>query len=1349
MKSSSKSVRSTFFVGQIISLLVISTILSGLYLINRNQGLRSEQEEHHQVFAMMTQAIASYLEHEEEYIGSLLSYVAYSDTVAMEINRRLPGLLAVYSVTPNCQVDRVLWCPDRQQPFIGADLSGTPLASYIRNGISGHDSAVTSVYTSLLTGRQVVTYIYPYHGQLLLVEQDFVQLTKVIEKSGMQGAFGNNIIILTKQDSNQILYKSSHETMPYWEIPVDTEPTIRIGGKLYFYDTQSLSTMGLRILVLTPYSYYQSFIYSTFVLFVLIFAVFVGMLGVANYWVNKALLNPLANFEEGIRRGLDRSGETTITPVGLGTDLHEWQSIEQSYNELVSNISEQMRVNRELSESLRVLMDSVPDAILITEIDDRILFTNATTETMLGQTEKDLRGTLIGNLVQLEGVHDFRQNYETRTVSSDGDGFYVLVRCRIVTYESRPMKLYLVTDIRQRKAAEAALRMSEERLSALLGHTPNVAVEMFNEEGKILFWNPAATRMFGFQADEAVGKLIDEIMPNTDSANRFHRIIKTITLTGQAYGPVEWRFTDHQGTSRAVLFTMFRLPGDEPLFASMDVDITDRIEMEDALRVSEKRLRDVIDSSPFGAHLFELQGDELVFTGYNRSAEEILRLNHSEWVGKTIQTAFPSSTDTEIRELYRSIARNGGNYHRDSVEYDDGNIHRVFDIHAFNTGPDKLCAFFMDVTERRRAEEQLAQVRAIMDGAFSNSTMGLMIFEVPGYRMLEINAFGCETLGVGREWIGHPLSELYQVVKLIPYDDRNVSFTESPVDRIAVKGETYRGELMKLRRDDGAERWVMVNGAPIRDARGNIVAGVIGFPDITELREAETALAQEKETLSVTLRSIGDGVIATDTEGRVTMLNREAETMTGWDTPEACGKPLTEVFRIISERNRQPAKNPVEIVLRTGQIEGLANGTILIAKDGTERMIADSAAPIRDRDSNIRGIVLVFQDVTGKYLMEREIQKAQKLESVGVLAGGIAHDFNNILMAILGNLSMVKYLTTKNERVSQMLNDAEKACLRARGLTQQLLTFAKGGNPVREATALPNLIRESADFVLTGSNVTCEYAFEASLPLVSLDAGQVSQVIQNLVLNAKQAMPEGGRIEIDTITTELEPKNRYQLPEGQYLRITVRDYGTGIAPENLPRIFDPYYSTKDTGSGLGLSVSYSVIKKHDGIITVESEMGKGSVFTILIPVADAESRPLSENTDEFITGEGRILLMEDEPTVQAVASRMMERFGYQVILASDGIEALGMYQRAMNSESPFDLVILDLTIRGGMGGRETMERLLELDPKVKVIVSSGYSNDPIMANPGQYGFLGMIPKPYKMMDMSRVIHAVLYPKKED
>jgi signal transduction histidine kinase len=385
----------------------------------------------------------------------------------------------------------------------------------------------------------------------------------------------------------------------------------------------------------------------------------------------------------------------------------------------------------------------------------------------------------------------------------------------------------------------------------------------------------------------------------------------------------------------------------------------------------------------------------------------------------------------------------------------------------------------------------------------------------------------------------------------------------------------------------------------------------------------------------------------------------------------------------------------------------------------------------------------LLEQMAERQRMEDELLKARKIKSVGVLAAGIAHDFNNFLTGILGYVSLAKVVAQTDAKVVAYLTAAEQACQRATALTQQLLTFAKGGAPVRHTVSLVELLKECAGFVLRGANVRGDIQIAADLWPVDVDAGQINQVVHNVVLNAMQAMPGGGTVQVRAENVVLAAGVPFPLPEGQYVKITVQDSGCGIPEEVLANIFDPYFTTKPEGSGLGLTTAYAIVIKHEGYITIASEVGVGTTVVIYLPASQKAMVSAQTHSPVLLSGSGRILVMDDEEMIRNVLRQLLESLGYTIECVQDGTEAVTAYQRAQAAGQPFTAVILDYTIPGGMGGLETLARLRVIDPQVTALISSGYANNPVMADWAYYGFSGVVPKPYTIAQLQEALHHVL------
>lgn len=516
--------------------------------------------------------------------------------------------------------------------------------------------------------------------------------------------------------------------------------------------------------------------------------------------------------------------------------------------------------------------------------------------------------------------------------------------------------------------------------------------------------------------------------------------------------------------------------------------------------------------------------------------------------------------------------------------------------------------------------------------------------------------------------------------------------------------------------------------------------------EIHERKCIEVALASEKERLAVTLRSIADGVIATDTDGNVILMNSAAEQLTDWPQQEAMDKPVSTVLSLTTTKTSDSGSTVEENVLEIGKILGVDDQITLHARGGAERIVAVTGAPILDQGNIIMGMVFVVRDITESKRLEEELVKAQKLESLGVLAGGIAHDFNNLLTAILGNITLARIHAKPGDKAAGRLIEAEKASQRAQELTKQLLTFSKGGAPVKKTTSLGAILRDSTWFAIRGSNVGCDLSIAAELWPVEIDEGQISQVIHNLIINASQAMPDGGiiRVRAENLNGDLDSERGLPIKTGEkYVRISVADEGHGIRAEHLPKLFDPYFTTKPKGTGLGLATCYSILKNHDGIITVESRVGEGATFHVYLPAAAGQVLARTDIREFSGQDSGTVLVMDDEEMLRDFIAELLTLLGYEVHCAADGLQTIEAYCRAKESGRPFDCVLMDLTIPGGMGGKEAIRRLREIDPNIKAIVSSGYSDDPVMADYRKYGFSGVVAKPYNAEELNEVLQRVI------
>lgn len=517
--------------------------------------------------------------------------------------------------------------------------------------------------------------------------------------------------------------------------------------------------------------------------------------------------------------------------------------------------------------------------------------------------------------------------------------------------------------------------------------------------------------------------------------------------------------------------------------------------------------------------------------------------------------------------------------------------------------------------------------------------------------------------------------------------------------------------------------------------------------EIAEHKRSAEALRVSEAHYRLLTENASDVVWRLDSEYRFTYISPVDERLRGYRADEVLGH---HVFEIFDEEGIASLKNIARQRQEAEQL-GTKPGTITFearhrCKDGRWLWAEINSTPELDADGTVIGFHGMTREITERKEHEKERLKIEKLESLGALAGGIAHDFNNILTVIMGNISYAQMFLDSGHTAGKPLAEAEKASVRATELAHQLLTFARGGEPVKKVVSLQCLVHETVSLVLRGSNVKGTIEIPDSIHAIEADEGQLNQVIHNIIVNATQAMPAGGTLTVSARNETLSNANTMNLPAGTYVRLSFADQGCGIPDGDLKKIFDPYFTTKLAGNGLGLASAHSIVRRHGGHIGAKSLVGNGSTFTIHLPSTgdifpQRQSDPVSQPAVEHAGGS--ILVMDDEAMIREMATEMLNYLGYQATTCENGAEAIARYKAALESGTPYSAVIMDLTIPGGMGGKEAAEQIRAIDPQACLIVSSGYSNDPIMSDCSAYGFNGAIAKPYKMALFGQVLSSML------
>jgi PAS domain S-box-containing protein len=870
-------------------------------------------------------------------------------------------------------------------------------------------------------------------------------------------------------------------------------------------------------------------------------------------------------------------------------------------------------------------------------------------------------------------------------------------------------------DITEQKRTEEELKESEEKYRLLTENSiTGIAII---QDGKYVYVNANFAEMHGYKPHELLGmeywKLLhpDYIASSKENTGKL--------LTGAITQSINVRKRlrkDGQVIWVELLGSHIHYKGKPAVMGNL-IDITEQVKVDEELKLRALLLDTANDS------VFAYEFDTGKFIYANEMTYKSRGYTRDEMMGMKFFQIVTTENMKVIEKRRQNLLASGGHTFESAHLCKDGSTvplevkSRLIEW----DGTKYVLTVARDISDRKKAEQELKESEEKYRVLAESSLTGIAIvqdgkFVYVNTRFAEIHGYQpAELLGMERGKLTHP-------------DESEIS--EKTISS-QLKGEIGQINTIRKRlRKDGQVFWVEILATNMK-FRGKpaTLANVI---DITERIKAEAELKRG----TLLLDSANDAIFLYDFDGNFLYVNRVMCTMHGYSREELMGMKLS---RLLTPENANGFGRRRKVLLEKGsnifEVEQ-------IRKDG-------SVVPLEIRSqvievSGTKLILSVGRDITERKRMEEEIIRSQKLDSIGILAGGIAHDFNNILTGIMGNIGIARMEMESETEMAQRLGEAEKACLRAKDLTQQLLTFARGGAPVKKATSISDVLRETATFALRGSRSVPELSLPDSLWSLEADKGQISQVINNLVINAQQAMPKGGAIKITAENTMIKAEHGIPLEEGNYIKITVADQGIGIPKEHLDKIFDPYFSTKAAGRGLGLATSYSIIRNHKGMITVASELGAGTTFTIYLPSSGQKPVEKKGEKNGQVCVKGRILVMDDEAVIRDVASRMLKHLGCEeIITAIDGAEAVVIYREAFDSGNRFDAVIMDLTIPGGMGGKEAIEKLLEIDPAVNAIVSSGYANDPIMAEYKKYGFSAVVTKPYNLGDLSNALGEVL------
>ncbi len=889
----------------------------------------------------------------------------------------------------------------------------------------------------------------------------------------------------------------------------------------------------------------------------------------------------------------------------------------------------------------------------------------------------------------------------------------------------------LLHEIEERRATETALRESERKFRAIFDQTFQFT-GLLALDGTLIEANRVSLEFAG-AGEDVIGKPFWETPWWTHSPELQEKLRAAIRKAAQGeFVRFEATHPAPDGNLHYVDFSLKPVTdetGKVVLLIPEGRDITEHFRLLEALRLREHYQRALLDNFPFAAWMKDVGGRYLAV---NRQLAAYLGFaSPDELVGKTSFDILPPELSERIAAEDSKVLTSGRTKHAEEKLPANGE-YRWFDVYQSPVAIDGQVIGTVgcnwDITERKRAEEELAFRNVILSTQQESSIDGILIVDESGI-----------IISYNRRFV-----DLWEIPpELVEAKD------STPILQMAknmvVDPETFLARVMYLydhKKEKSHEEIFLKDGrvfdrysSPMWGDDGKYYGRVWYFRDITEWKRMVETLGKSESVLRKIFDSIPDLLSLIDRDLRIVRSNWHG----GYEyVPEDIRDNSPFCHEAYYPGQDKPCENCHTIeVFRTGKPAVIEKFNPRIG------FMEMHAYPVFDDAGNVIMAIEHVRDITERRRLEEELRKAHKLESLGVLAGGIAHDFNNLLTGILGNISLAKILTDPNLKSFKRLEEAEKAVYHARDLTQQLMTFSKGGSPVKKTASIGQIVMDSASFVLRGSNVRCRFSVPENVWPVKVDEGQMNQVINNLIINADQSMAEGGILEIVIENLNAASENEVSLTEGRYVKISISDRGVGIPEQHLHKIFDPYFTTKQKGSGLGLATVYSIIKNHDGNIGVESKLGVGTTFHVYIPASETGLLEVTERKESSHAGSGKIMVMDDEEIIREVAAEILGHLGYIAVVCCDGSEAIELYRQAIATKEPFTAVIMDLTIPGGMGGKETMKKLLEIDKGVVGIVSSGYCNDPILSSYWDYGFSGIVGKPYSLDELGKVLHDLL------
>ncbi len=1004
-------------------------------------------------------------------------------------------------------------------------------------------------------------------------------------------------------------------------------------------------------------------------------------------------------------------------------------------------------------EWLATTLKSIGDAVIAVDLNKRITFMNPVAEKLTGYKNEEALGRPLDDIFKILN-EETRQAapHPVERVLRDGVIVGLANHTVLISRDGREIPIddsgapirdsknqingvvLVFHDVTEQRRAERELRESRETFHNLFH---NAQVGLFRtriSDGLILESNEQLARMFGYDsAQDFINVYMTE--GNYVDPDARQKMITLLRETGEVIG-FEAEFRRRDGKSFWARYSA-RIYPEQGWIEGVAEDISEWKKTQEHLRQSQEKVRAFIDTVDDFVYFQALDGS---ITFINNAVVRLTGYTPEDFAQDPLfwkKIVEPDSLKV-IEDFFKS--------HPDGTDFweaeyrltvKDGQVRRIYSrMYGARDAAGKFSGYYCvdrDITEKIKAEEALRRSEATLSSIFRAAPIGLgmvtnRVFDWVNDEIIKMTGYSHRELKGQSARMLYPSQEEFDRVGKLKYADIHITGAGSI--------------LTRWKRKDGTMIDILLSSSALN--RDNLTAGVVfAVLDITDRKRAEEALAAEKERLDVTLKSIGDAVVATDTNGNILIFNQVAEELTGWTYEDALGQPVEKILEFLDLNTREPLENPIKRVMNTNSRITIPQDVLMISRDGQEKLIEDSAAPIREKRGRLIGAVLVFRDVTESRRLREFATRAQRLETAGRIAGQVAHDFNNLLAPLTAYPDLIRMDIPAGHQSLKFLDDIERSANQMAEINQQLLTLGRRGHYNQEPLNLNNIVAQVLNQIRPVPDsliISCH--LQDNLMLLKGGAAQIHRLLLNLVNNAREAMNDVGQLTLNTDNFYVDLlAGRYgRIPQGEYVKLTVSDTGTGISPEIMAKIFDPFFTTKSSdkkrGSGLGLSVVHAVIEDHNGFIDVASTPGEGTSFYVYFPITRENLR--LQSTEEITGGKERILVVDDDHLQLEVCGRLLENLGYQASTVSSGEEALDYIV-----ENPQDLIILDMIMLDGIDGTETLRRILEILPDQKAILVSGYASSERVEEALRLGAGEFIRKPLSLKSIAQAVRREL------